>query len=115
MEYDKGIGTHAASEIVYQLDPVDVRFSAVVGVDDFQRESPYSSVVFEVEADGELVYQSPVMRGDSAPQQVELDVLGVEQLVLRVTDAGDGNNSDHADWAERHYVPAAVRRWGAPR
>ncbi|MFF1819592.1 NPCBM/NEW2 domain-containing protein [Kribbella sp. NPDC058245] len=99
VEYATGIGTHAASEIVYQLSPKDVRFSALVGVDDFQRGSPYSSVVFQVEADGKLVYESPVLRGDSAPQQIDLDVMGVQKLLLRVTDAGDGNNSDHADWA----------------
>jgi hypothetical protein len=99
VEYATGIGTHAASEIVYQLSPDDVRFSALVGIDDFQRGSAYSSVVFEVLADGELAYQSPVLRGDSAPQQVDLDVMGVKKLLLRVTDAGDGNNSDHADWA----------------
>ncbi|MEQ7007090.1 NPCBM/NEW2 domain-containing protein [Actinopolymorpha sp. B17G11] len=99
VEYDKGIGTHAPSEIVYRLDPGDVRFTAMVGVDDVQRNSPYSSVVFQVEVDGELVYESPVLRGDSEPQPVDLDVMGVERLVLRVTEAGDGNNSDHADWA----------------
>ncbi|WP_329000183.1 NPCBM/NEW2 domain-containing protein [Kribbella sp. NBC_00709] len=97
--YAKGIGTHANSDIVYRLDPADVRFSATVGVDDFQRNSPYSSVIFQVEADGRLIYEWPVMRGDSEPQRVDLDVLGVQQLTLRVTDAGDGNNSDHADWA----------------
>ncbi|TDW22039.1 NPCBM/NEW2 domain-containing protein [Kribbella kalugense] len=100
VQYAKGIGTHANSEIVYKLDPADVRFSAMVGVDDFQRNSPYSSVVFQVEADGKVIYESPVMRGDSDPQKVDLDVLGVQQLTLRVTDAGDGNNSDHADWAD---------------
>ena len=107
VEYAKGIGTHANSEIVYRLDPADVRFSAVVGVDDFQRNSPYSSVVFQVEADGKVIYESPVMRGDSEPQRVDLDVLGVDRLTLRVTDAGDGNNSDHADWADAtlHRLP----------
>jgi hypothetical protein len=107
VQYAKGIGTHANSEIVYNLDPADVRFSAVVGVDDFQRNSPYSSVVFQVEADGKVIYESPVMRGDSEPQRLDLDVLGVERLTLRVTDAGDGNNSDHADWADAtlHRLP----------
>lgn len=99
VEYPKGIGTHANSEIVYHLDPADVRFTATIGVDDFQRDSPYSSVIFQVEADGKLLYESPVMRGNSEPQQLDLDVLGVDHLTLRVTDAADGNNSDHADWA----------------
>ncbi|NEA30730.1 NPCBM/NEW2 domain-containing protein [Streptomyces sp. SID13031] len=107
VEYTKGIGTHANSEIVYRLDPADVRFSAVIGVDDFQRNSPYSSVIFQVEADGKLIYESPVMHGNSEPQRIDLDVLGDDQLTLRVTDAADGNNSDHADWADTtvHRLP----------
>ncbi|WP_194409686.1 NPCBM/NEW2 domain-containing protein [Microbacterium cremeum] len=102
VEYAKGIGTHANSEIVYDLDPADMRFSAVIGVDDAQKNSPNSSVVFQVLADGVVMFDSGIVRAQPAtpPQTVVLDVLGVERLVLRVTDAGDTNNSDHADWAD---------------
>ncbi|MEU1688982.1 NPCBM/NEW2 domain-containing protein [Micromonospora sp. NPDC005707] len=101
-EYAKGIGTHANSEVVYDLEPTDTRFIAIVGIDDVQRTSPNASVVFQVLADGKVVYDSGLMRAQpySPPQRVELDVLGVERLVLRVTDAGNTNNSDHADWAD---------------
>ncbi|MET8832891.1 NPCBM/NEW2 domain-containing protein [Micromonospora sp. NPDC004540] len=101
-EYAKGIGTHANSEVVYDLEPTDTRFVAIVGIDDVQRSSPNASVVFQVLADGQVVYDSGLMRAQpySPPQRVELDVLGVERLVLRVTDAGNTNNSDHADWAD---------------
>ncbi|WP_262286351.1 NPCBM/NEW2 domain-containing protein [Micromonospora sp. MA102] len=101
-EYAKGIGTHANSEVAYDLEPTDTRFVAIVGIDDVQRTSPNASVVFQVLADGMVVYDSGLMRAQpySPPQRVELDILGVERLVLRVTDAGDTNNSDHADWAD---------------
>ncbi|MEU4479058.1 NPCBM/NEW2 domain-containing protein [Micromonospora sp. NPDC023966] len=101
-EYAKGIGTHANSEVVYDLEPTDTRFVAIVGIDDVQRTSPNASVVFQVLADGKVVYDSGLMRAQpySPPQRVELDILGVERLVLRVTDAGNTNNSDHADWAD---------------
>ncbi|WP_447138593.1 NPCBM/NEW2 domain-containing protein [Micromonospora sp. LZ34] len=104
--YAKGIGTHANSEIVYDLEPADTRFVAIVGIDDVQRTSPNASIVFQVLADGEVVYDSGLMRAQpySPPQRVELDVLGVEQLVLRVTDAGNTNNSDHADWADAKVI-----------
>ncbi|RKN55238.1 hypothetical protein D7193_11065 [Micromonospora costi] len=105
-EYAKGIGTHANSEVVYDLEPTDTRFVATVGIDDVQRTSPNASVVFQVLADGEVVYDSGLMRAQpySPPQRVELDVLGVERLVLRVTDAGNTNNSDHADWADAKVI-----------
>ncbi|MET7966339.1 NPCBM/NEW2 domain-containing protein [Micromonospora sp. NPDC005305] len=105
-EYAKGIGTHANSEVVYDLEPTDTRFVAIVGIDDVQRTSPNASVVFQVLADGKVVYDSGLMRAQpySPPQRVELDVLGVERLVLRVTDAGNTNNSDHADWADARVL-----------
>lgn len=104
--YAKGLGTHANSEIVYDLEPADATFRAVVGIDDAQRTSPNSSVVFQVIADGVVVFDSGLMRAQpySPPQVVELDVLGVERLVLKVTDAGNTNNSDHADWADAKIV-----------
>ncbi|MFD4960350.1 NPCBM/NEW2 domain-containing protein [Microbacterium sp. NPDC058389] len=102
VEYAKGIGTHANSDIVYDLEPADVTFAAVIGVDDAQKSSPNSSVVFQVLADGVVVYDSGLIRAQPAtgPQNVVLDVLGVKRLVLRVTDGGNTNNSDHADWAD---------------
>ena len=102
VQYAKGIGTHANSEIVYDLDPADVRFSAVIGIDDVQKNSLNSSVVFQVLADGVVVYDSGLIRAQpvAPPRSIDLDVLGVERLVLRVTDGGNTNNSDHADWAD---------------
>ena len=32
------------------------------------------------------------------PKHIEIDILGVKYLGLVTTDAGDGINSDHADW-----------------
>lgn len=102
VQYAKGIGTHANSEIVYDLDPADVRFSAVIGIDDVQKNSVNSSVVFQVLADGVVIYDSGLIRAQpvTPPRSIDLDVLGVERLVLRVTDGGNTNNSDHADWAD---------------
>lgn len=104
--YAKGLGTHANSEIVYDLEPADATFHAVVGIDDVQRTSPNSSVVFQVIADGVVMYDSGLMRAMpySPPQQIDLDVLGVERLVLKVTDGGNTNNSDHADWGDAKIV-----------
>ncbi|WP_069111081.1 NPCBM/NEW2 domain-containing protein [Jiangella alba] len=104
--YEKGIGTHAASEIVYDLDPADARFQAVVGLDDVPGAAGRGSVQFQVVADGEVVLDSGVMRGSpyTEPKTIDLSLLGVERLVLRVLDGGDGNSSDHANWADARVL-----------
>jgi hypothetical protein len=68
-----------------------------IGVDD--EEGGAGSVRFQVYLDGVLAYDSGTMRGGQAAKQIDIDVRGKNQLRLVVTDAGDGNTSDHADWA----------------
>jgi len=40
------------------------------------------------------------MKVSDEPQRIELDITGISELKLIVNDAGDGQNWDHADWAE---------------
>ncbi|WP_285530293.1 NPCBM/NEW2 domain-containing protein [Streptomyces lavendulae] len=96
--YAKGIGTHANSTITYSLNGGYSRFRSDIGVDD--EVGANATVKFEVWGDGVKLYESPsVMTPSSATQSVDVSVAGVKSLVLKVTDAGDGINSDHADWA----------------
>jgi len=101
--FGHGLGTHAASEIVYDLDHSAESFSAWVGVDDFLKSHPdanKASVVFQVIGDGKTLFDSGVMRMGDAAKQVKVALKGVSELKLSVTDAGDGITCDHADWAE---------------
>ncbi|MWV43991.1 hypothetical protein GRF59_10125 [Paenibacillus sp. HJL G12] len=100
--YAKGIGTHAASSIIYNLNGQYARFRSDVGVD--QEVGTSSTVVFQVWADGSKLFDSGVMNNASAAQAIDVSVSGVNELVLRVTDAGDGINSDHADWADAQLL-----------
>ena len=68
-----------------------------MGVDD--EASSAGSVVFQVLKDGVKVYESPLIRKGGAVQKVTVAMTGANELRLIVTDGGDGNNSDHADWA----------------
>jgi alpha-galactosidase len=95
--YAKGIGTHANSDILYDLGKTFDRFTSDVGVDD--EKNAYSTIIFTVYLDGVKVFDSGIMNSASATQQVNIQTTGVAMLRLTVTDAGDGNNSDHADWA----------------
>ena len=95
--YARGLGTHASSEILYQLGNRYRRLEAEVGVDD--EKGGAGSVVFEVYGDGRKVFQSGIMRGHDPAKRVSVPLDDVDELRLVVTDAGDGIGSDHADWA----------------
>ena len=71
--------------------------TATIGVDDETNGS--GSVRFEVLKDGQPVSQSPVLTGQSAALPISFDTSGATVLTFRVTDGGDGNAWDHADWA----------------
>ena len=98
-----GLGTHAESDIVFDLGGLFKEFSAVVGVDD--ETDGGGSVVFEVYGDGKRLWSSGVLKGGDPPREVRVDISGVRKLRLHVGNAGDNIDYDHADWAE-----ARVRR-----
>ena len=56
------------------------------------------SVEFVVMGDGRELFRSGVMHSGDPAKPVRIDLKGVDALTLIVTDGGDGNKSDHADW-----------------
>jgi hypothetical protein len=95
--YQKGIGTHASSVIVYNLEKNFTNFETDLGVD--SEVGGNGSVVFQVYVDGLKLYDSGVMTGATPAKSIRLNVTGVSELKLVVTDSGDGITNDHADWA----------------
>lgn len=95
--YAHGVGTHANSVIAVELDGAGLRFTSMVGVDD--EKGRQGSVTFTVFGDGKDLADSGVMRGGDPPKLISVDIAGVKRLRLAVGDAGDGIDSDHADWA----------------
>ncbi|WP_162257911.1 NPCBM/NEW2 domain-containing protein [Kitasatospora sp. Root107] len=96
--YAKGIGTHANSTVTYTLNGAYARFRSDVGIDD--EVNANATVKFEIWGDGVKLYETPAaMTPSSATQSIDISITGVNSLVLKATDAGDGINSDHADWA----------------
>jgi len=104
--FERGLGTHARSEIDYELDGTVDRFEAWVGIDASKADSSVASVVFKVLADGREVFDSGLMRGDTPARQVVVNLAGVRELKLLVTDAGDGSKDDFANWADAVLIGA---------
>jgi len=96
--YLRGLGVHAPSEVVYNLaGACSGSFISDVGVDD--EVGSLGSVVFQVFLDGVKAFDSGIVRGSDLRRAVNVGVAGKQQMRLVVTDAGDGKNYDHADWA----------------
>ena len=101
--FARGIGTHAKSEIVYELEQEYDAFTAFVGVDDHLKDhadAKKASVVFQVIGDDKTLFDSGVMRMGDAAKEVKVSLKGVTELKLIASDGGDGISCDHADWAE---------------
>ncbi|MDJ0347464.1 NPCBM/NEW2 domain-containing protein [Streptomyces sp. H10-C2] len=95
--YAKGLGTHAASAITYYLGAGCTSLTTDVGVDD--ESATNGSVVFQIYRDGTKVADSGLLTVSDAARHLTADLTGGLELKLVVTDGGNGNTSDHADWA----------------
>ena len=100
ISYERGIGAHSTSTIIYDLSDKDYAyFSSYVGVDR-QMYGTVGSVTFEVWVDGDKKFDSGLMTSRDAQKYVEVDINGAKELKLVVTDGGNGNGSDHATWGD---------------
>ncbi|WP_432663066.1 NPCBM/NEW2 domain-containing protein [Wukongibacter baidiensis] len=109
--FSKGLGVHANSELVYNIDGKYKTFKTYIGIDD---EVSGGSVKFQVKGDGRLLYQSPTIYHNTKAIPISVDVSGVNRLVLKVTDAGNGHSKDHADWADAKLLTADYVDEGFP-
>ncbi|WP_031512189.1 NPCBM/NEW2 domain-containing protein [Streptomyces sp. NRRL F-5123] len=97
--YAKGLGVHAPSDVAFYTAGACTSVTATVGIDDEKKNSK-GSVEFLVLADGKQVADSGVVTSTTGGHPLSADVTGAQVVHLVVTDGGDGNDSDHADWAD---------------
>ena len=98
--FGHGVGTHAPSTYRLPVGGNALSFRATVGIDD--ETNGKGSVVFRVLADGKCVAEVSPKPGEAA--EIAADLAGERFVTLEVTDAGDGNYDDHADWCDAVFV-----------
>jgi hypothetical protein len=101
--YNRGIGVHAPAVVAFDIDGAFARFKADVGMHGIPTErksdpTKLGSCAFIVEGDGQVLYESPVLREGDAPIAIEVAIAGVNRLALRTTNGGDSNYDDLAAW-----------------
>jgi hypothetical protein len=104
--YSRGIGTHAVSQITYNLAGRFQSFLSDVGLDD--ETFGQGAVEFKVVGDGVVLFDSGVLTGTSPVVHVNVSVAGVQQLqLLAINGVATNWNWDHADWAGARLTSGA--------
>lgn len=106
-KYERGIGTHAFSKVLLNVNGTAQKFSAMVGVDDEAKLA--ASIEFYVLCDRKIVFRSGVMKQGDAAKVININLKGVKQMALLVTDAKDGINDDHADWLNARITYKGIK------
>ena len=101
--YERGIGVHAPSTALFDLDGKVDKFYALVGVNEIGKNER-GSVEFFVYGDGKVIFKSGLMEGGEKPKVIDITLSGIKKLMLKVTDGGDGINSDHANWVNALFT-----------
>jgi len=100
VKYNEGFGTHAYSQISFQLNGKFQSFHTKVGLDD--EEQGGDGVQFRVVGDGKILWQSRQIKA-SQLETAQIDVRGIQTLEL-IADSLSEKNFDHADWLEPFLV-----------
>ena len=110
--YKGGMAIHGPGWAVFERKPEWKRVVAIVGIDESQRVQNQSSVVFKIvgvakngKKETELATSPYMMFGGTERWHFNValpdDVAAVKFVV---TDGGDGDKSDHGDWAECGFL-----------
>jgi alpha-galactosidase len=103
-EFARGLGAQSPNVLVFRLDGRARRFTALVGADD--AGNPDLPLRFHVLGDRRVLFDSGEMRVGDGPRPVDVDLTGVRQLGLLVTDpvGGSANKRTYCNWAEARIV-----------
>lgn len=100
--FAKGIGVHAPSDLVYDLNGKWNRMTGLAGIDRSAGKGGMGTAtcIFKIIGDGRELFNSGKQTGGDPPKPFDIDLSGIKQLKLMVEDAGDGRTSDHGDWCD---------------
>ena len=104
--YAQGIGMHAWCRMTFPVPGNADLFQSLIGISDDIRSCKMAKVTFEIlDQNGRLLYKSGVMDFQTPPKVVKIRMKDeIEKITLVVTEADNGKDCDHADWAMASFV-----------
>lgn len=104
-EHDLGLGTHAESWYVYDVESAGA--ARLVGKVGRHRGSGGGTAIAGVFLDGRLAFETGAIRATTPAFGFDLDLAGVRQVALASWNAADGPRADHVDWIDLALVGPA--------
>jgi hypothetical protein len=99
--FDKGLGTHPRTTLVYDLGGKYRRFEAVVGLDPVTGRR--GAVQVRVLVDGREAHRADLTAG-TAPERVMVDVSRARELALFVDYGPGGDVQDDVNWGDARLI-----------
>lgn len=101
-KYKRGIGAHAISRMLFDLGGKAVKVEGLAGPDDTNLFA--TNLEFKIIGDGRELWRSGVMkRGDEAVE-FDVDLSGIDKVLLLVDMCDDEFMYDHADWVDVRFT-----------
>jgi len=105
--FERGFATHSVSSLLILLEGKATTFATLVGMDD-EVEGHDAAAEFELYGDGKKLWASGVMHVGDPARACSVKLAGTKRLELVVTDGGNGNYYDHADWVNAKFETTGV-------
>jgi beta-galactosidase len=104
--FEKGIGTHATSSIVYDISKYDVERLQTYATISYNKVSgkKSSSITFIVKFDDEEVYNSGELTYKDPYRYIDLEIPEGVKKVSLIANAGATNGHDQCDWADAKFI-----------
>ena len=103
-KFEKGLGVHAPSKIVFPLDGKYATFHVVPGPDDSHAGLMEMKILVD---DKEVWTSGQVTKRGYSAKPLDLPVSGAKTLTLIVEDCGQ-NGGDHASWGDAYLMSATA-------
>lgn len=104
--YSKGLGAHANSQIVYNLNSEYKRFTAVAGIDDEVKtnsDSFKANARFYVKADDQIIASSPELKVNET-YAFNVSIPANAKTLTLITDNLGDPTCDHTDWLDAKFL-----------
>lgn len=102
VKYPNSFGMHSNATLSYPVKGAFSRLTGHAGLPDYVSGTA-ASVTFVVEGDGRALWESPIIRVGEPVIDLNVDISGVDTLILKIQDAGDGTSHDHGFWADLKF------------
>lgn len=101
-EFSRGIGAHAISRMLFDLGGRAKRLQGMAGPDDTNLFA--TNLEFKIIGDRKELWNSGVMKRGDAAKAFDIDLSGIDKVLLLVDMCDDEFMYDHADWADVKFI-----------